>query len=151
VFGEGTDARRPFNAYRDYLVANNEGLGSVVSRITAGEDTSNMGFKAIARLTDEEMDICATKRQTEEAIRAITLSVASDKHDEDGNEFAPAPQAAPRPATRQPIVEEPEEDAIPEPVVRSAKPAPTTAAPQPAPVKVDSGDVSLDDLVADWT
>jgi hypothetical protein len=150
VFGEGTDARRPFNAYRDYLVANNEGLGSVVSRITAGEDTSNMGFKAIARLTDEEMDICAAKRQTEEAVRAITLSVASDKHDEDGNEFAPT-TPAPRPATRQPIVEEPEDEPIPEPVKRSAAEAKPAPVPPPAPTKVDSGDVSLDDLVADWT
>ena len=150
VFGDGTDARRPFNAYRDYLVANNEGLGSVVSRVTAGEDTSNMGFKAIARLTDEEMDICAAKRQTEEAVRAITLSVASDKHDEDGNEFSPS-TPAPRPATREPIVDNEAEDIIPEPVKRSAvepKPAPV---PPPAPTKIDSGDVSLDDLVADWT
>jgi hypothetical protein len=150
VFGNGTNDRRPFHEYRDYLVANGEGLGSVVSRMIVGEDTSNIGFKAVARLSDDEFDVCRSRTSEEEAVRAITLSVATDR-DENGEEFAPAPEAAPRPATRQPIVEEPEEDAIPEPVVRSAKPAPTTAAPQPAPTKVDSGDVSLDDLVADWT
>ena len=150
VFGNGTNDRRPFHEYRDYLVANGEGLGSVVSRMIVGEDTSNIGFKAVARLSDDEFDVCRSRTSEEEAVRAITLSVATDR-DDNGEEFASAPQAAPRPATRQPIVEESEEDAIPEPVVRSAKPAPTTAAPQPAPVKVDSGDVSLDDLVADWT
>jgi hypothetical protein len=151
VFGNGNNDRRPFHEYRDYLVANGEGLGSVVSRMIVGEDTSNIGFKAVARLSDDEFDTCRARTQEEEAVRAITLSVATDR-DEHGEEFAPVPQAAPRPATRQPIVEEPVEEAIPEPVKRSAaeaKPAPTPPAPPPA--KVDSGDVSLDDLVADWT
>lgn len=148
VFGNGTADRRPFHEYRDYLVANGEGLGSVVSRMIVGEDTSNIGFRAIARLSDEEFDICRSRTSSEDAVRAITLSVATDR-DDNGEEFAPAP--APRPATREPIPQPVvEEDNIPEPVVRSAKPAPTTAAPSPAP-KVDAGDVSLDDLVADWT
>jgi hypothetical protein len=148
VFGNGTADRRPFHEYRDYLVANGEGLGSVVSRMIVGEDTSNIGFRAIARLSDEEFDICRSRTSSEDAIRAITLSVATDR-DDNGEEFAPAP--APRPATREPIPQATEEeDNIPEPVVRSAKPAPTTAAPTPAP-KVDAGDISLDDLVADWT
>lgn len=151
VFGNGNNDRRPFHEYRDYLVANGEGLGSVVSRMIVGEDTSNIGFKAVARLSDDEFDTCRARTQEEEAVRAITLSVATDR-DDNGEEFAPVPQAAPRPATRQPIVEEPVEEVIPEPVKRSAaeaKPAPTPPAPPPA--KVDSGDVSLDDLVADWT
>lgn len=148
VFGNGTADRRPFHEYRDYLVANGEGLGSVVSRMIVGEDTSNIGFRAIARLSDEEFDICRSRTSSEDAVRAITLSVATDR-DDNGEEFAPAP--APRPATREPIPQTVvEEDNIPEPVVRSAKPAPTTAAPTPAP-KVDAGDISLDDLVADWT
>lgn len=150
VFGNGNNDRRPFHEYRDYLVANGEGLGSVVSRMIVGEDTSNLGFKAVARLSDDEFDVCRSRTQEEEAVRAITLTVASDR-DENGEEFEQAVKPAPRPATRQPIVEEPEEEFIPEPVVRSAKPAPTTTAPKPAPIKVDSGDVSLDDLVADWT
>lgn len=149
VFGNGTADRRPFHEYRDYLVANGEGLGSVVSRMIVGEDTSNIGFRAIARLSDEEFDICRSRTSSEDAVRAITLSVATDR-DDNGEEFAPAPAPAPRPATREPIPQATEEDNIPEPVVRSAKPAPTTAAPTPAP-KVDAGDISLDDLVADWT
>jgi hypothetical protein len=157
VFGEGNNDRRPFHEYRDYLVANGEGLGSVVSRMIVGEDTSNLGFKAVARLSDAEFDVCRSRTQEEEAVRAITLSVAVDR-DDNGEEFAPAPKANPRPATRQPIIEEveeaeeTEEEFIPEPVKRSsaeAKPAPTPPAPPPA--KADLGDISLDDLVSDWT
>jgi len=161
VFGNGTPERRPFHEYRDYLVANGEGLGSVVSRMIVGEDTSNIGFRAIARLSDEEFERCRAKTDTEEAIRAITLSVSATR-DDNGEEFssapASAPAPAPRPAVRQPIPqeaeiieEEDEEDDIPEPVVRNkAKPAPTAPATTSMPTKLDGGDVSLDDLVADW-
>lgn len=155
VFGSGTDTRRPFNEYREYLVANGEALGTVVSRMIAGEDTSNIGFRAVGRLTDEQLAYLKTRSQSEEAKRAITLSVATDKHDDDGAEFtqpapAPAPvQAAPAPAP-QPAATTPEDD-IPEPVKRDAKPAPVKAEPAPAPKTADAGDVSLDDLVADWT
>lgn len=154
VFGSGTDTRRPFNEYRDYLVANGEALGSVISRMLVGEDTSNIGFRPVGRLTDEQFAFIKTRSQSEDAKRAITLSVATDKHDEDGAEFSqptpqPAPQAAPAPAP-QPAATTPEDD-IPEPVKRDAKPAPTKAEPAPAPKVADVGDVSLDDLVADWT
>jgi len=160
VFGNGTPERRPFHEYRDYLVANGEGLGSVVSRMIVGEDTSNIGFRAIARLSDEEFMRCRLKTETEEAVRAITLSVSATR-DDDGEEFSSsaAPAPAPRPAERQPIpqpapVEEVEddEDDIPVPEVRNkAKPAPTAPATTSMPTKLDGGDVSLDDLVADWT
>jgi hypothetical protein len=153
VFGNGTTDRRPFHEYRDYLVANGEGLGSVVSRLIAGEDTSNIGFRAIARLSDDEFEICRSRTASEEAVRAITLSVAVDRN-EDGEEFQQDATPAPRPATREPIPQPEEEDTIPEPVVRSAKPAPAPAKAEPAsasaPTKVDAGDISLDDLVADW-
>lgn len=153
VFGSGTDTRRPFNEYRDYLVANGEALGSVISRMLVGEDTSNIGFRPVGRLTDEQFAYIKSRSQSEEAKRAITLSVATDKHDEDGAEFSqptPAPvQTAPAPAP-QPAATTPDDD-IPEPVKRDAKPAPAKAEPAPAPKVVDAGDVSLDDLVADWT
>ena len=41
-------------------------------------------------------------------------------------------------------------DSIPEPTVRAAAPKPAAPPPPAAPVKIDVGDVSLDDLVADW-
>lgn len=149
VFGDGTNDRRPFHAYRDYLVANNEGLGTVVSRMIVGDDNSNIGFRPVGRLTDEQVAVIRQRSQTDDAVRAITLSVATDKHDEDGVEFAPTSQAAPAPVATPTA---PADEDIPEPTVRASKPAPAPKAePQPAPAKLDGGEVSLDDLVADWT
>lgn len=158
VFGDGTNDRRPFHAYRDYLVANNEGLGTVVSRMIVGDDNSNIGFRPVGRLTDEQVAVIRSRSQEEESVRAITLSVSADR-DENGEEFAPTsqttvqgsvpPSTLANGATTTPTQAPADED-IPEPTVRSTKPTPAPAA-KPAPAKVDSGDVSLDDLVADWT
>ena len=153
VFGDGTNDRRPFHAYRDYLVANNEGLGTVVSRMIVGDDNSNIGFRPVGRLTDEQVAVIRGRSQEEDAVRAITMSVAADR-DENGEEFAPASTPAPTPAPAPapqaaPVATAPADEDIPEPTVRSTKPAP--APTQAAPAKVDGGEVSLDDLVADWT
>jgi len=143
IFGSGNTERHPFHEYKDYLVANNEGLMTVVSRMLVGEDTSNIGFRPVGRLDDAQFEICKQKSQSEEALRAISLTVATDKTDEDGVEFEqPTPKA-------EPVVAKVEDD-IAEPVKRNAEPEPTPA-PKPATPKIDQGDVSLDDLVSDWT
>jgi hypothetical protein len=141
IFGEGEPERRPLHFYNDYLKANGESLGTVISRMTVGTDTSNIGFKAIGRLTDEQFELAKQKSQSEDAKRAIVLTVATDKTDEDGVEFEQKPIQ--RPVAPAPV------EAIPEPVVRDTKPAEPTPAPAPKP-KIDQGDISLDDLVADW-
>lgn len=149
VFGAGNSERRPFHEYKAHLVANNEGLSSVVSRMIVGVDTSNIGFRAVAALTDEEMDICRARTGTVDAVRAITLSVSSSTHDEDGVAFATP--TAPRLPTREPIVEAAvteAEEVVPEPTKRASEPKPTPPV-APAP-KGDEGDISLDDLVDDW-
>jgi hypothetical protein len=98
-------------------------------------------------LNDEEYAVCAVKSTTDEAKRAITLSVSVNK-EEDGEEFeTKKQQPIQRPKALEVI------DEIPEPTVRAADkptPPPTPTASPPAP-KVDQGDVSLDDLVSDWT
>ena len=117
---------------------------SVVSRVSFDEDSSStkIGFKAIRILNDDEYAVCTTKSNSEEAKRAITLSVNINK-DEDGEEFEQKKQQP----IQRPQVAAPEADNIPEPVVRAEeKPQPKPAAP-----KADQGDVSLDDLVSDWT
>jgi len=141
IFGDGVPERRPLHFYNDYLKANGESLGTVISRMTVGTDTSNIGFKAIGRLTDEQFNIAQQKSHTEDAKRAIVLTVATDKTDEDGVEFEQKP-------IQRPVAQPAPVDNIPEPVVRDSKPA---AEPTPASKpKIDQGDISLDDLVADW-
>jgi len=120
---------------------------SVISRVSFDEDSSStkIGFKPIRVLNDEEYAVCSTKSTSEEAKRAITLSVNINK-DEDSEEFEQKKQQPiERPKSLEVI------DEIPEPTVRATEkpiPAPT---PKPATSKIDQGDVSLDDLVSDWT
>ena len=88
IFGTGPKERKPLHEYTDYVKANGENLMSVVSRVSFDEDSSStkIGFKAIRVLTDDEWEICKAKSTSEEALRAITLSVSVNSED-DGEEF----------------------------------------------------------------
>lgn len=144
IFGNGNKDRKPLHEYTDYVRANGQNLMSVVSRVSFDEDSSStkIGFKAIRILNDEEYATCEVKSKSEEAKRAVTLSVNINKED-DGEEFEQRKQ---QPIQRPQVAAPKVEDGIPEPTIRaSEKPQ-----PKPAP-KVDQGDVSLDDLVSDWT
>ena len=149
IFGNGTKDCKPLHEYTDYVRANGQNLMSVVSRVSFDEDSSStkIGFKPIRVLNDDEYAICTAKSTSEEAKRAITLSVSVNK-EEDGEEFEQKKQ---QPIQRPQVAAPKVEDDIPEPVVRVAeKPVPPPP-PKPAAPKVDQGDVSLDDLVSDWT
>jgi len=147
IFGTGTKDRKPLHEYTDYVKANGENLMSVVSRVSFDEDSSStkVGFKPIRVLSDEEYAICEIKSTSEEAKRAITLSVNVNKEEDDGEEFEQKKQQPiQRPQVAAPA---PTPDNIPEPKIRAEeKPQPKPAAP-----KADQGEVSLDDLVSDWT
>jgi hypothetical protein len=153
IFGNGTAERRPLHEYTDYVRANNQNLMSVVSRMSFDMDSSStkIGFKPIRILSDEEYDVCLAKSKSDDSKRAIQLTVNVNKEeDEEANsQPAPAPQAK-RQADPFPKVEAIEEEDIPEPVKRAE---PKTE-PKPQPVqqpKADINDVSLDDLVSDWS
>jgi hypothetical protein len=95
--------------------------------------------------------VCLAKSNSDDSKRAIQLTVNVNKEeDEEANsQPAPAPQAK-READPFPKVEAIEEEDIPEPVKRAE---PKTE-PKPQPVqqpKADINDVSLDDLVSDWS
>jgi hypothetical protein len=153
IFGNGTAERRPLHEYTDYVRANNQNLMSVVSRMSFDMDSSStkIGFKPIRILSDEEYDVCLAKSKSDDSKRAIQLTVNVNKEeDEEANsQPAPAPQAK-HEADPFPKVEAIEEEDIPEPVKRAE---PKTE-PKPQPVqqpKADINDVSLDDLVSDWS
>jgi hypothetical protein len=142
MFGTGNSERRPVREYAEYVKANGEVLSSVVSRMTFDPDASatRVGFRAIKQLNDDEFAIVSRKSTSEEAIRAITLSVNLSRDEDTGEEF----EQKPKPAVAVVV------DSIPEPTVRAAAPKPAAPPAPVAPVKIDVGDVSLDDLVADW-
>ena len=157
---DGPQNRRAFNAYGDYLKANGAQLMGVVSRITfdTTSQVDKVGFQAVGRLSLEQFNQLKYLQASEESRRAITITVGGNS--EEHEEFAPTtPQAAPniQPTIQQAQPQQapvqqvaqpnraPAGDAIPEPTVRS-----TSKPVQEAPIKVDLGDVSLDDLVGDW-
>ena len=152
IFGNGNAERRPLHEYTDYVRANGQNLMSVVSRMSFDMDSSStkVGFKPIRVLNDEEYEVCNTQSTSEDAKRAIKLSVTVNK-EESGNDAFSEPAPAIAPAKQE--VKEPEvveEDSIPEPKKRAPdKPAPTVAKPQ-APTS-ETGEVSLDDLVSEWS
>lgn len=155
---DGPRNRQAFNAYSDFLKANNEVLMGVVSRITFDTQSSvdKVGFQAVYRLTDEQFEAMKVLQATEESRRAITITVGGGS--EDGEEtFAPTSQAVPaqfapaaQPAPQQVapvenVKPQAQVDNVPEPTVRSeSKPV------SQAPTKVDLGDPSLDDLLGEW-
>jgi len=162
IFGNGTTDKRPLHEYTDYIKANGESLMSVITRMAfdTASATPRLGFRAVGRLSDEQFDSLRPISASDEAKRAVTLTVATNREEGEGNanladQFAPAPNA-PRPAAPvQPIPQQ----AAPAPKVVQEAPAPTIPEPtvqpasapvQVAPAKVDLGDVSLDDLVGDW-
>jgi outer membrane biosynthesis protein TonB len=122
--------------------------------------TPRLGFRAVGRLTDPQFDALRPISASEDAKRAVTLTVATNREEGESSanladQFAQAPQS-PRPAApAQPIAQPvqavqntqptPPVDAIPEPTVRSA-----SEPVQKAPTKVDLGDPSLDDLLGEW-
>jgi hypothetical protein len=154
IFGNGNAERRPLHEYTDYVRANNQNLMSVVSRMSFDMDSSStkVGFKPIRVLNDDEYSICAQKSLSDDAKRAITLTVSVSKEESNSEEFEQIAKPKPAPQPVDAFTQTNEEEEIPEPVKRTeAKPAPAPKAePTPAP-KADVGDVSLDDLVSDWT
>lgn len=142
IFGNGTAERKPLHEYTDYVRANGQNLMSVVSRMSFDTDSSStkVGFKPIRILNDEEYAVCQSKSESDDAKRAITLTV--NINNDEGEE--PKQPAEPAPAIQE--AEPPKQEA------KIEEPAPTPepkAEPAPAP-KAETGDVSLDDLVSDW-
>ena len=130
IFGNGTAERKPLHEYTDYVRANGQNLMSVVSRVSFDTDSSStkVGFKPIRILTDEEYATCQEKSNSDDAKRAITLTVNTNNEEEEQPKVA----AEPVPEVKEvepPKQEEPKQDDAP---------------------KAETGDVSLDDLVSDW-
>jgi hypothetical protein len=163
IFGNGTTDKRPLHEYTDYVKSKGESLMSVVTRMAfdTNSATPRLGFRAVGRLTDPQFDQLRPISSSDDAKRAVTLTVATSREEGESSanladQFAAAPprtpvqptiQQAPQQAApvqqAQPVATP---DAIPEPTVR-----PASEPVQKAPTKVDLGDPSLDDLLGEWS
>lgn len=138
IFGKEDGDNRPLQAYARHLVAQNVSPEMLVTRMKfdTKSESPKLFFKPMRWLTDEEYEIAVRQGATEEAKRAVTMTVAqTDKvaaplqiegkppakaKVEDDEPPAPPPKAKKAAAKAQPAAEE--EDV--EPVVRKdEKPA----------------------------
>ena len=160
IFGNGNAERRPLHEYTDYVRANNQNLMSVVSRMSFDMDSSStkVGFKPIRVLDDGEYETCTKQSTSEDAERAIKLTVSTNKEDTTDAFSQPAtPRVEPPKEEKYQVTApkaEPEtkpvvEDNIPEPVKREAE-KPTVETKKTATPLPETGEVSLDDLVSEW-
>lgn len=165
IFGKETGDNRPLQAYARYLAAQNIDPSEVVTRMkfdTASE-SPKLFFKAMRWLTDDEYPNIKEQGASDDAIKAITMSVAKmDNVSKPADpsiggerpaaskakaEAAPAADAdeapAPPPKAKakakpkaEPVAEEPEE-----PVVRTEEKKPSA---------VPAAKSNLASMVADW-
>ena len=83
IFGTGTHERKPLHQYTDYVRANGQTLMSIVSRMSFDMHAQNtkIGFKPIKIITDEDYRVCSDKSLSEDATRAIELTVNVNSED----------------------------------------------------------------------
>lgn len=163
IFGNGKADKRPLHEYTDYVRTKGESLMSVVSRMSFDTDsaTPRLGFRAVGRLSDEQFSAMQLHSQSDDAKRAVTLTVAVNREEGDNNEqFAPTSAQQTR-SVQQPPAQQQVSQPAPQPVAQPVNQAPVDAIPEPtvrsasqpvsqAPTKTDLGDPSLDDLLGEW-
>lgn len=127
IFGKEVNDDRPLQAYARWLAAQNIGPDMVITRMKfdTKAESPKLFFKPMQWLTDEQHATCARQGQTEDAVRAVTMTVSQvDKVGEKPVDLAGKPPAK---AKGKPVATE-EDDSVAEPEVRkeAASPAPTT-------------------------
>lgn len=120
-----------FEGYKKFLLANGEGLDTVVTRIIydSDADTVKVGFKAIRHLTEVEVGLIDVAQEDPATEKYIMLTAAAV----DGAAALPAPAAkvalAPPAPSVNPFGDDDEEEEVP--VKRAPKKEAVTAAPKP--------------------
>ena len=137
LFGKAEGDNRPLQEYARWLSAQGIDPTMLVTRLKfdTRSESPKLFFKAMRWLEEGEFAICQNQGQSEDAIKAITMTVAEMDNapppsvDIPGKRpTAPAPAPAPAPA------DDDDEPPAPAPKPRKAAPAP---APAPAPADDD--------------
>ena len=160
IFGKEDGENRPLQAYARWLVAQSVDPSMVVTRMKfdTKAEAPKLYFKAMRWLTDDEFAQAGDQGKTDDAVKAVTMSVGAvdnakpadalkgaapkakaapaPEAEEEDEAPAPAPKAAKK-AKAAPVVEE-DDDAEPE--VRKAEKKPSAV----------PGKKSLADVVGGW-
>lgn len=138
IFGKEEGDNRPLQAYSRWLIAQNIGPDMVVTRMKfdTKAEAPKLFFKPMRWLTDDEHETCVRQGQSDDATKAVTMSVAQAAP----KTVAPAQLEGKPPSAKtkaKPKAEE-EDGEVEEPEVRKEKEA---AAPKKS---------KLSSVVADW-
>lgn len=100
VFGEAKDGKMPMQAYAKYLHAHNAPAIAVLTQMYFDEnaETPKLFFKAVRPLTEAELHEVVAIKDSEDAVKAITLTVSQvDGVQKVENTPKAEPKAAPKP------------------------------------------------------
>jgi len=78
LFGDSKNGKMPMQAYAKFLDAHNTPIIAVVTKISLDEnsETPRLFFSPVRPLTEEELHAAVAVKDSEDAIKAITLTVA---------------------------------------------------------------------------
>jgi len=146
-FGKGTGNVHPFESYIKFLIANGESPDNVVTNVSfdANADTMELLFTPLRNIGDEEYELVKQAQQKPETKRYTMITVAQA----DGVKKQPPAVESKAKAQAEDVEpkktvvrsDEPDDDAIEEPVKRQVKKA------EPAP----KAKASLADVVSQWS
>ena len=127
VFGDGEKGKLPLQAYARHLKNNGVPITGVVTeiRFDTASPTPKLVFKPVRPLSEDEYNTVQTLKDTQEAISAVTLTVAQTDGVKENKEEVFAPTT-------------PEPEVIAEPKKAEPKKAPVANEPK------------LEDLVGEW-
>jgi hypothetical protein len=172
IFGKAEGDNRPLQEYARWLVAQGINPEAVVTRMKfdTKSESPKLHFKAMRWLSDDEYEIVEQQAATDDAVKAITMTVAKmDAAPEAPAALAgkppakvkPAPVPAPAPAVEEDSGDE-EVAAVAAPKARKAKAEPAPAVEEPEEVEEPAvrkeapkkpaveGKSTLADMVSDW-
>jgi hypothetical protein len=140
IFGKEDGDNRPLQAYARYLAAQGVSPETLVTRMKfdTKSESPKLHFKAMRWLTEDEYATAVEQGKTEDAKRAVTMTVAqtdkvaaplalegkSPAKSKTEDDEPPAPPPASKKKASKPAVKEEEEDVEPT-VVKAEKPAPS--------------------------
>lgn len=170
IFGKGDGENRPLQEYARWLTAQGHDPAMFVTRLKfdTNSATPKLFFKAMRWLDEEEFEICKNQGATEDAVKAITMTVASmdnvstvatvaGKPLTGKSKPVAAPEPEPEPEPQAPAADE--EPPAPPPKKRASKaaaPAPAEEPDEPvvrkaaAPAAPSSTKSSLSSVIDNW-
>ena len=141
IFGDGEKGKLPLRAYAEFLKLKDAPMSGVITemKFDSGSAVPKLFFRPIRPVTEEEWEVIQRLKDSDDAKKAIELTVSQADNVQEKAPAAPKPAAiaAPKPTP----VEEPEEE---EEVIEEPK----KAAPKKAAPAAESS--SLEDLIGEW-